>query len=111
MQVQVLHQGHRKWTDQLLSILFIHPLLYSDNAQRSDYEETVSDEGWRRTTSEDVQTGHSRLVIESLKSRIQQLVSMMMDIMMKDVHGLSLGNHFSVSTTMFNLSRGPIELS
>ncbi|CDH58471.1 ring finger protein 220 [Lichtheimia corymbifera JMRC:FSU:9682] len=44
-----------------------------DNGHRSGYEETVSDEGWRRTTSEDVQTGHSRLVIESLKSRIQQL--------------------------------------
>lgn len=80
---------------------------HSDNGHRSGYEETVSDEGWRRTTSEDVQTGHSRLVIESLKSRIQQLVSimMMMDILGIWYSWVGLGNYISVSATMSDLSR------
>ncbi|KAI9321005.1 hypothetical protein BX666DRAFT_1262568 [Dichotomocladium elegans] len=45
--------------------------------QRSDYEDTVSDENWRRTAQEDALQaeagGHSRLIVESLKSRIHQL--------------------------------------
>ncbi|KAI9498652.1 hypothetical protein BDB00DRAFT_798939 [Zychaea mexicana] len=51
----------------------------SVDSPRSGFEETVSDEGWQRSilsSSEQHQvpgSGHSRLVIESLKSRIHQL--------------------------------------
>ncbi|KAI9258978.1 hypothetical protein BDA99DRAFT_514669 [Phascolomyces articulosus] len=49
----------------------------SVDSPRSGFEETVSDEGWKRSISSEQhlipETGHSRLVIESLKSRIHQL--------------------------------------
>ncbi|KAI8144931.1 hypothetical protein BJV82DRAFT_681359 [Fennellomyces sp. T-0311] len=50
----------------------------SDNSPRSGFEETVSVEGWQRSVASEEQlvvpeAGHSRLVIDSLKSRIQQL--------------------------------------
>ena len=56
--------------------------LYIDNfisadSPRSGFEETVSDEGWKRSVTTEQylipEAGHSRLVIESLKTRIHQL--------------------------------------
>lgn len=50
---------------------------HDHDSPRSGYEEVVSEEGWQQPiASDDIQTaGHSKLVIESLKSRIQQLVN------------------------------------
>ncbi|KAI7857618.1 hypothetical protein BDC45DRAFT_500247 [Circinella umbellata] len=49
----------------------------SADSPRSGFEETVSDEGWKRSVMTEQylipEAGHSRLVIESLKQRIHQL--------------------------------------